>query len=250
MNDLKTTVACPHANGNGCPSGGQSGSKSTSFETNAPILSRNRVTSTIPRSEFQPQHQSGSSSLWEYPSEDMYFRAMERKGWRPNPQEMRTIVAIHNAINEETWQQILCWEKFHPSRSSPKLKNFLGKPTEYSPKAKILNLVGWSKLPFDRHDWIVDRDGKQVRYVIDFYNGESSSSNGPLSVYLDVRPALDSFESVIDRVRWQFQEIILPFSPFRGAFFRDAKENPANPSDNPVLKPTTTQITPSDNSRT
>ena len=27
------------------------------------------------------------------------------------------------------------------------------------------------ELPFDRHDWVVDRDGKDVRYVIDFYKG-------------------------------------------------------------------------------
>ena len=27
------------------------------------------------------------------------------------------------------------------------------------------------ELPFDRHDWIVDRCGKQVRYIIDYYDG-------------------------------------------------------------------------------
>ena len=26
------------------------------------------------------------------------------------------------------------------------------------------------QLPFDRHDWIVDRNGKEVRYVIDYYD--------------------------------------------------------------------------------
>jgi hypothetical protein len=25
------------------------------------------------------------------------------------------------------------------------------------------------ELPFDRHDWVVDRCGQEVRYVIDFY---------------------------------------------------------------------------------
>jgi hypothetical protein len=25
--------------------------------------------------------------------------------------------------------------------------------------------------PFDRHDWIVDRCGTKVRYIIDFYTG-------------------------------------------------------------------------------
>ncbi len=27
------------------------------------------------------------------------------------------------------------------------------------------------ELPFDRHDWIVDRCGKDVRYIIDYYDG-------------------------------------------------------------------------------
>jgi cytochrome c heme-lyase len=39
---------------------------------------------------------------------------------------------------------------------------FCGKPQDYSPKARLLNLLGY-KLPFDRHDWIVDRCGKQAR---------------------------------------------------------------------------------------
>jgi len=33
-----------------------------------------------------------------------------------------------------------------------------------------LNFLGF-KLPFDRHDWVVDRCGTDVRYIIDFYNG-------------------------------------------------------------------------------
>lgn len=114
MKDLETTAACPHANGNGCPSGRQAPPNLVNINAYKSMLSTHRVTSTIPRSEFEPQHQTGRSSRWEYPSEDMYFKAMERKGWKPDPKEMQTIVAIHNAINEETWQQILCWEKFHP----------------------------------------------------------------------------------------------------------------------------------------
>lgn len=57
--------------------------------------------------------------------------------------------------------------------------------------------------PFDRHDWIVDRCGMRMRYVIDFYTGRNSSS-GP-SFYLDVRPALDNWEGVKMRVQhcWQ-----------------------------------------------
>lgn len=78
-----------------------------------------------------------------------------------------------------------------------------------------------SVLPFDRHDWFVEReDGTEVRYVIDFYSGQPEPGK-PLSVYLDVRPALDSIESVFDRVRWQWHEKIQPLLPFRGVFTSD-----------------------------
>lgn len=55
--------------------------------------------------------------------------------------------------------------------------------------------------PFDRHDWIVDRCGTQVRYVIDFYTGKSNPNfPGAPTFYLDVRPALDNWESIKTRL--------------------------------------------------
>ncbi len=51
--------------------------------------------------------------------------------------------------------------------------------------------------PFDRHDWVVDRCGTRMRYVIDFYSGHTGGpASKNLSFYLDVRPALDSWEGV------------------------------------------------------
>lgn len=46
------------------------------------------------------------------------------------------------------------------------------------------------ELPFDRHDWIVDRCGKEVRYVIDYYDGGSLDNSYKFAL-LDVRPAMD-----------------------------------------------------------
>jgi cytochrome c heme-lyase len=40
--------------------------------------------------------------------------------------------------------------------------------------------------PFDRHDWIVDRCGKDVRYIIDYYDGGEVKKNGEFTL-LDVR---------------------------------------------------------------
>ena len=56
------------------------------------------------------------------------------------------------------------------------------------------------ELPFDRHDWIVDRCGRDVRYIIDYYDGGVVKANGEFTL-LDVRPALDSFQAVSDRVK-------------------------------------------------
>lgn len=68
--------------------------------------------------------------------------------------------------------------------------------------------------PFDRHDWIIDRNGKRIRYVIDFYTGRGGASKGnpnglppQLAFYLDVRPALDDFEGVRMRVRRSLNEL-------------------------------------------
>ena len=42
-------------------------------------------------------------------------------------------------------------------------------------------------LPFDRHDWIVLRDGKEVRYVIDFYSGQPGAGK-LVGMHIDARP--------------------------------------------------------------
>ena len=67
-------------------------------------------------------------------------------------------------------------------------------------------LLGYQK-PFDRHDWTVDRCGKKVEYVIDFYSGRKGSGAEAVSFYLDVRPKVNSFEGVVMRARMWFKEL-------------------------------------------
>lgn len=55
--------------------------------------------------------------------------------------DMNTVVAIHNNMNENTWRQVLAWESLHPAASpdkAPKLLRFLGRPDELSPKARYI----------------------------------------------------------------------------------------------------------------
>ena len=56
------------------------------------------------------------------------------------------------------------------------------------------------ELPFDRHDWVVDRCGHHVRYVIDYY-GCDPQPNNDVPIFLDVRPALDSLSALWDRTK-------------------------------------------------
>jgi cytochrome c heme-lyase len=115
---------------------------------------------------------------------------------------MAAIVAIHNTTNERAWAEVLKWEfTMHAPELSeePRLVKFGGKYADISPKARIKMFFQGAKRPFDRHDWIIDRNGKKVRYIIDFYDGVPGRNTQ--NMYLDVRPALDSFEAWWDRVR-------------------------------------------------
>jgi cytochrome c heme-lyase len=59
--------------------------------------------------------------------------------------------------------------------------------------------------PFDRHDWVVDRCGTRIEYVIDFYAGkDNGKGDGKLNFYLDVRPKLNTVEGVKMRVMRTF----------------------------------------------
>ena len=77
----------------------------------------------------------------------------------------------------------------------PRLHSFAGDSTRMSPKARINTLLGYTA-PFDRHDWVVDRCGKRVEYIIDFYAGRARAGGAGPSFYLDVRPKLNSWEGV------------------------------------------------------
>jgi len=72
--------------------------------------------------------------------------------------------------------------------------------TEFSPRARIRGWMGY-EMPFDRHDWIVDRCGREVRYVIDYYDGGDVNPTDHKFAILDVRPAMDSPTAIWDRMK-------------------------------------------------
>lgn len=87
-------------------------------------LGVDRVISTIPRSTAAGATSSAcpvnhetetgadpSTGNWVYPSEKMFFDAMKRKGHDTQAADMKTVVPIHNAVNERAWVEIKQWEK-------------------------------------------------------------------------------------------------------------------------------------------
>ena len=172
-------------------------------------LSTDRVPSTIPKG-------GTDADTWTYPSPQMFWNALVRKNKSDgaNEVDIDTVVAIHNNMNENTWKKVLSWEALHPADGpgrEPKLLRFMGKPDDLSPKAYFKTLLG-HPYPFDRHDWVVDRGGREVRYVIDYYHDESGvahdvtpalgDASAMRSIVVDVRPALDSPLALYDRIMY------------------------------------------------
>ncbi|KIV99785.1 uncharacterized protein PV09_08591 [Verruconis gallopava] len=212
-----------------------SNKRSPTQKTHLPL---EREISSIPKGD-------GSGANWEYPSPQQMYNAMLRKGYTDTPEDaVESMVAVHNFLNEGAWGEILEWERrfgrglgkgwdacrrgeegsqYSASHEivwrekdvpAPQLVRFMGRPGDMTPKARILQTLGWAwpsrfggEAPFDRHDWFVKRwreDGssEEVRYVIDYYEGPPEPTGEPV-FYLDVRPAVDTPSAAIARVmRW------------------------------------------------
>ena len=200
------------------------------------VLSTARVTSSIPKdcrhecdapnnnATFgHPQSAAQTSPNWMYPSPQMFYNALKKKGYdNVSKESMDVIVPIHNMVNEQCWQEILRWERLRSSKE-PKLVRFIGRPNDMSPMAWVRHhLLGYTK-PFDRHDWYVSGGptGETIqRYVIDFYQGGNKATGQPskqgdsansvnssvkatlplVSVHLHVRPAADGADGLMMRI--------------------------------------------------
>ncbi|CAG5132712.1 unnamed protein product [Candidula unifasciata] len=157
---------------------------------------KDRVASSIPA--------GASDDRWTEPAKQAFYSSMLRKGWifketDMTSENMKNMLKIHSANHELAWREVLKWEALHADEcKEPKLKSCSAVGTKYSPRARLRSWIGYS-LPFDRHDWIIDRNGKDVRYIIDYYDGGKFNGNFEFAL-LDVRPALDSFEAFWDRL--------------------------------------------------
>lgn len=126
-----------------------------------------REISSIPRGD--------SEGNWEYPSPQQMYNAMLRKGFTDTPQDaVESMVAVHNFLNEGAWDEIVGWERIFAKGlkngwekckrgeeniamdalreavmgnadedSTPRLLRFQGRPKELTPKAQMLQTLGW-----------------------------------------------------------------------------------------------------------
>lgn len=153
-------------------------------------LSVKREDSSIPREE---------DTTWQYPSARMFYNALQRKGKGVPAEAIDSMLAVHNYLNEAVWREIVEHERYLHPGCVPRLKRFLGRPDDWSPRAWYHVRVRGGAPPFDRHDWVIDRCGREVRYVIDYYAGHPIPGEASFSV--DIRPALDSPHACLDRAR-------------------------------------------------
>nr|DBA44764.1 TPA_exp: holocytochrome c synthase [Chaetosphaeridium globosum] len=170
-------------------------------------ISTTRQKSSIPKGGTDDES-------WVYPSPQMFFNALSRKGKANDVTEddMDLLVFIHNNVNERTWARVQRWEQLYDQmfakeeKHEPRLLHFRGRPHDLSPLARIRNLMGY-ELPFDRHDWVVDKGGRSMRYVIDYYDIAKQAAPGAPGVFIDVRPAVDSVPAVLLRARMTMEEL-------------------------------------------
>eukprot|EP00957_Ditylum_brightwellii_P090781 6913203-Ditylum_brightwellii.AAC.1 len=138
------------------------------FQSNS--LSTNRVSSNIPKGG------TDDGATWTYPSPQMFYNSLARKNKLGDTTEddIESVVALHNNMNEKTWYKVLQWEDLLSSSSEQKgelgggikLSRFQGRPSDLSPKAYFKHYILGHPLPFDRHDWIIVRPdtGEEQRY--------------------------------------------------------------------------------------
>lgn len=146
-----------------------------------------REVSTIPRAD------GAGGGTWEYPSPQQMYNAMLRKGYTDTPQDaVESMVAVHNFLNEGAWAEIAEWEEIFSKglisgwqkcrrgnenlamelarermrrereddyNDQPSLVRFQGRPQELSPRARMMQALGWlypAKFGLVRHTAILD----------------------------------------------------------------------------------------------
>lgn len=126
-------------------------------------LPTSRDESTIPKG-------TGDGN-WEYPSPQQMYNALLRKGYTDTDiTAVESMVSVHNFLNEGAWAEIIGWEQrfnrgllkgwqickrgeahvpeeldrqWDGTETEPTLIRFQGRPKDLTPKATMLQVLGW-----------------------------------------------------------------------------------------------------------
>jgi cytochrome c heme-lyase len=169
-------AACPYTPGDCSRSGKAASSTSSSLSKYNPLnymfsdlsqeraakqkiaLDTEREPSSIPKG-------SGDGN-WEYPSPQQMYNALLRKGYHDtDPEHVTSMVSVHNFLNEGAWREIRVWEGLFSQglgegwkkcergeagidesvadAVEPKLVRFQGRPKDMTPKATMVQVMGW-----------------------------------------------------------------------------------------------------------
>lgn len=126
-------------------------------------LPTSREESTIPK--------GSGDGTWEYPSPQQMYNALLRKGYTDTDiTAVESMVSVHNFLNEGAWAEIVGWEQrfarglykgwqvckrgeahtaeeldrhWDGTEVEPSLVRFQGRPKDMTPKAAMLQVLGW-----------------------------------------------------------------------------------------------------------
>jgi cytochrome c heme-lyase len=130
---------------------------------------------------------SADGSSWLNPTASQLFRSSRRKDKDISAEDALAVSLVHSAVVDETWTKVMEYESLHSDEcKQPTLDKFEGKYGILSFKSRIVKLL-YGIEPFDRHDWVVDRCGKKVTYIIDYYSDDGP--HGGIEYMVDTRPA-------------------------------------------------------------
>lgn len=73
-----------------------------------------REISSIPRPKVGDTTDEDHAGKWEYPSPQQFYNALVRKGQETPEDSIEMVVAIHNFLNEQAWEEVMKWEKRLP----------------------------------------------------------------------------------------------------------------------------------------
>jgi len=161
---------------------------------------------------------SEDGSGWLNPSAGQLFRSLKRKNKPIEYSDALDVASVHALVTSSTWDAIMEYEELHSSSCEfPKLARFSGMDGIYSVKAKFRHYLLRQPWPYDRHDWVVNRCGEEVRYVIDYYSYSGVSEDDEIYT-IDARPAPSNLRNIIDRVHLGFKKMLRLENPLAGNF--------------------------------